>query len=605
MSSCNAIIDFLLSPAVLRATLVTTVFTLALCTDLGKGQPGHPRWQWFTQLAKSYALPIAIPTLLGWVWLTLVNAFVPRPYMDEIFHVPQAQVYCEGKYAQWDDKITTPPGLYFLSIIWARLSGYGDCSLETLRRFNLFIIACTAVVAAASRAIIEGPSAKGQLNSAYSIHTGINIALFPVLFFFSGLYYTDVISTFVVLIAYLNHRRRLGQGNRGRSVVNDLYTVFLGVLALFMRQTNVFWVVVYMGGCEAVQAIKDLPVAFEKPSLDTWAAQAKFFVQKSSIGAIHDPVLQNAWPEDLLLCLLSIGIAAVCNLGAIFRRIYPQIVVVALFAGFVLWNGGVVLGDKSNHVATLHLAQMLYIWPLFAFFSAPLVLPQTLHVAQGVQSYFMSQWPLKSTGREGKSGKNAQRNANYLGIALSVVLLGGSTIGAGLIVHYNTIIHPFTLADNRHYMFYVFRYTIMRGSTIRLLLAPVYVSCAVLVWTSLYQNNPDAPTKPKSGILNKGSSRSTVLTSEVLILLVTITLSLITAPLVEPRYFILPWVFWRLLVPRRTGGKREALDWVLFLETAWFLVVNAVLMYIFLTRPFVWKLEGHELDGGAVQRFMW
>src|SRR5690348_13193881 len=31
-------------------------------------------------------------------------------------------------------------------------------------------------------------------------------------------------------------------------------------------------------------------------------------------------------------------------------------------------------GDKSNHVATIHLAQMLYIWPLFAFFSAPLFL---------------------------------------------------------------------------------------------------------------------------------------------------------------------------------------------------------------------------------------
>lgn len=29
-----------------------------------------------------------------------------------MFHVPQALKYCEGKYYEWDDKITTPPGLY-------------------------------------------------------------------------------------------------------------------------------------------------------------------------------------------------------------------------------------------------------------------------------------------------------------------------------------------------------------------------------------------------------------------------------------------------------------------------------------------------------------
>lgn len=30
---------------------------------------------------------------------------------DEVFHIPQAQKYCEGKFLEWDDKITTPPGL--------------------------------------------------------------------------------------------------------------------------------------------------------------------------------------------------------------------------------------------------------------------------------------------------------------------------------------------------------------------------------------------------------------------------------------------------------------------------------------------------------------
>ena len=30
---------------------------------------------------------------------------------DEVFHIPQAQRYCDYKYFEWDDKITTPPGL--------------------------------------------------------------------------------------------------------------------------------------------------------------------------------------------------------------------------------------------------------------------------------------------------------------------------------------------------------------------------------------------------------------------------------------------------------------------------------------------------------------
>lgn len=42
----------------------------------------------------------------------LVNRILPDPYMDEIFHVPQAQKYCSGNFRSWDPMITTPPGLY-------------------------------------------------------------------------------------------------------------------------------------------------------------------------------------------------------------------------------------------------------------------------------------------------------------------------------------------------------------------------------------------------------------------------------------------------------------------------------------------------------------
>ncbi|KAD2805568.1 hypothetical protein E3N88_38945 [Mikania micrantha] len=52
-------------------------------------------------IVSSWVIPMSI----------LVNLIVPEPYMDEIFHVPQAQQYCVGNFKSWDPMITTPPGL--------------------------------------------------------------------------------------------------------------------------------------------------------------------------------------------------------------------------------------------------------------------------------------------------------------------------------------------------------------------------------------------------------------------------------------------------------------------------------------------------------------
>ena len=53
------------------------------------------------------------------------------PYMDEVFHVPQAKAYCDGNFSHWDDKITTLPGLYYVSYIIFRyvLSSLSSLSL--------------------------------------------------------------------------------------------------------------------------------------------------------------------------------------------------------------------------------------------------------------------------------------------------------------------------------------------------------------------------------------------------------------------------------------------------------------------------------------------
>ncbi|KAI2466785.1 glycosyltransferase family 59 protein [Annulohypoxylon bovei var. microspora] len=597
-------------------------------------------------------ISLATLTILSRQWLSLVTKHTPEPYLDEVFHIPQAQVYCDGRYSVWDDKITTPPGLYALTILANKLTGF-PCSAYYLRLFNVEITSYLAIAAIISRARLEQSSTgedsrSPRQYSAYAVWTGINIALFPVLFFFSGLYYTDVVSTFVVLLSYTNHLGRVSQDRT--SLVNDVYTLFLGLLALCMRQTNIFWVVVYMGGLEVVHGIKTLrPEPVATPAFTTLSQQINFYAWRYSLGDIHDPPLDYVCPVDLVLSVASIGLAAIYNLPKIiFQRIWPHVLVLGSFVGFVAWNGGVVLGDKFNHVATLHLAQMLYIWPLFAFFSAPLFIPQFLNLVLYTLLPPTPQFTVDTRPTKGPSRQKKQKGVHKADPwgdvkmipevaskyrAYSVVVLAGAlVVVAALIVKFNTIIHPFTLADNRHYMFYVFRYTILRAWWIRYALIPVYLVCGWSCWVALqgepfsrYHGIPQWIQTPFGGsapvvVMRPQPSQqpqtADILastpppTSTVLILLLAATLSLVTAPLVEPRYFIIPWVFWRLLVPAHLAvpfvPRSIAWRFMPALETAWFLLINAATMYMFVTRPFYWKApDGELLDGGRVQRFMW
>ena len=52
----------------------------------------------------------------------------------------------------------------------------------------------------------------------------------------------------------------------------------------------------------------------------------------------------------------------------------PYVPVAATFLAFLLWNGGIVLGDKTMHVPVLHIPQLYY----FSAFTAVMMLPYLL-----------------------------------------------------------------------------------------------------------------------------------------------------------------------------------------------------------------------------------
>ncbi len=162
---------------------------------------------------------------------------------------------------------------------------------------------------------------------------------------------------------------------------------------------------------------------------------------------------------------------------------------------------------------------MLYIWPFFVFFSAPLFLPYVVCIAGQLSNLrFSVQTPQlnrtaarvsaaqrppeavqstrekSSIKEEGESRLREPTKSKLLTVVdltfsnkwyYAVYVLASLAITLA-IVRCNTIIHPFTLADNRHYMFYVFRRTILQPGLIRYLLVPVYAICSRMCWQLLF-----------------------------------------------------------------------------------------------------------------------
>ncbi|KAK3626580.1 glucosyltransferase [Elasticomyces elasticus] len=557
-------------------------------------------------------------------WFLAVNRTVTEPYLDEVFHVRQAQVYCRGRFDVWDPKITTPPGLYLLSYAASGLErlqekmGLGhqllalDCSLTGLRAINAVGV-LLLFFAVRSSYLHRAPAAALEHRGLFE-HSALNVVLFPPLFFFSALYYTDVWSALSVVASYafLSKAYRDEYGYWLRT----LGLVALGLVSLMFRQTNIFWITALPAGIVLVkeldcghQAIRDSMHRKAEGFGDTLYNIAK---TSWKMGVIYDPPIRDAWVDDFALTTVSITACLLRLLTQpkrvikLFITLGPYLVLAASFAAFIIWNGGVVLGDKSNHVATLHAPQMLYLWPFVAFFSWPMLYPYLLLTPVMLLTWLPVFGALEAVQLFKRS---------RLLPRLSLALIAASVACA--VIWGNTIVHPFTLADNRHYIFYAFR-RLLRPWWVRYAASPIYVLCCWACTQVLGAEPADTQifAETMHGVSRKipiPDGQHSARISFGLVLVATSILQLITAPLVEPRYFILPWMFWRMHVPLRipvwTSAKGskwsyktlwEDYDHRLWFETAWLLFVNAVTGYIFLYWGFAWPQEPDK-----VQRFMW
>ena len=118
-------------------------------------------------------------------------------------------------------------------------------------------------------------------------HAAINICLFPPLFFFYGLYYTDVLSAVSVLLVY-----KYFLVERHPAVI-----ITAGIFSLLFRQTNVLWVAVFLGGlafCRAIPKVQqDAELSIEPTFLGIFQGSWRH-------ASAYDPPISEASFEGCL-----------------------------------------------------------------------------------------------------------------------------------------------------------------------------------------------------------------------------------------------------------------------------------------------------------------
>jgi len=244
------------------------------------------------------AVPIGLVTS-QMRWFRNVQELVAQPYLDEVFHVPQAQVFWQGNWTHWDDKITTPPGVYLYSILVNKIykfdSDSSNLTVYDLRWTNVLLLYLMLLALTVLSLLTSKDAPRDRfLQREYSI------VAFPLFFFFSALYYTDLFSAFTVICTYVCWQAGVQSKGYSRIMFQVLH-LLSGLLSLASRQTNIFWVAVYLGGLQAVYTIKKETRIHDPPIADAYF-EGMFAAASSYASDVH---CQTFSSRSYLLLLLQ------------------------------------------------------------------------------------------------------------------------------------------------------------------------------------------------------------------------------------------------------------------------------------------------------------
>ena len=481
---------------------------------------------------------VAAMTLLHAIAVTLVNAEVPRAYMDEELHAPQAQRYCRGDFGSWDSRITTFPGLYLWSALLARVwavvvpSSSTLCDIGSLRLYNTSLAVATVPVILLLIRFLHGSAM--SLRMAWL--QAAALALLPVPFFTSQLFYTDAGALLGALGTLALAFQCVDSAPVARACsVPHVVLASAAAAAIIFRQTNAVWV------CFAV-ALATLRLLCRR------AAGAQTGISF---------VLTTCWQATLAL--------------------WPALIPVAAFAAFVSWNGGIVVGHRELHAPVFHFAQVAYLCAVCGAYSAAslvvhaaaavarlrcsgsaesatLAAVMASHPIAGASSDLLAR--LQSLFARGGGGRTGGRKVALLLVALAWVV---ASAACAVLLDRFTIVHPFILADNRHYTFYIWARLLGPWPVLRMGLAPAYVAAGSLAllhvagsWRVHVFRNRNAAPRTRAGCSAAGAAAAALW-------LGASAAALLPSPLVEPRYYALPVAIFLLLIRANGSDLRDQL----------------------------------------------
>lgn len=608
-----------------------------------------------------------------------VSDAVRRPYLDEVFHIPLASHYCNTfDFTKWDPKVTTPPGLYWFATAYAQLlikpvviitqilknnlgasfpiigdniivsylSKIDPCSLDVLRSFNTM-----GLLIAFPLALTLLHKSQRSLNKHYGFDNANNtinthyasLISFPLMYFFSFLFYTDVWSAIWVVfslalgkyaltktIHQVTHTTPTSVKVTHQSEWTDSAATLLilssvcSIISLTFRQTNIVWT-----GYIVVSLVEDAGLLLQ--SIENRNKEEK--PKKKGVSILRQDIF--SFFSVMTYNMVSHGLPIILSFGPAF----------GLFAVFLTINEGITLGDKSNHEIAINFGQLLYLIFHLALFEGP------VYVFVKIFNF------LVSFVRGNQNEKVRSKLSFSLGrFLIKLFLLTISFISMTTLLHsnygYSEDAHPFTLSDNRHYTFYIWRRIIQPCKDTSLVFNSSntgFISknrSVIELFETLDKNVPQIASFIRNNLelgmvysaicapfymlgawllFPRGSNSASGITAYTnatyrtvsrIMFIVCICASLVPSPLLEPRYYMIPIIIWRTChspVFTKTETSVSSVSsaasskifswrkqWPVLLEFFWYGFINFLTVSLFLFRTFKWPSEPTNK-----QRFMW
>lgn len=252
---------------------------------------------------------------------------------DEGFHFEQLRRYTVGEYGI-DDQLTMFPGYHAVLGLLSALAGIHE--LNFYRLINIFFSLLSVAVFRKVLSILHPKEGGARV---------IQYMFLPILFPYFLFLYTDAFSLLLVLMAFWATLRR-------RYALAGL----AGIASMAVRQNNILWLLFFflaLFWIELPGFARMIPQRYRP-------VRVKIFIaaHRSKIGAW---ILLNA------TTIFAVGFG--------------------LFAAFVVWNGGVAIGDKESHpFPSFHVGNIYFCLFLAFFIFLPLHLGNASLIIQRLRS---------------------------------------------------------------------------------------------------------------------------------------------------------------------------------------------------------------------------